>query len=91
MHVMTAEQIVARLRERAAELEQQANAKMASIGVVSKEEETEEQRKVRDSAECDWHAAGVLARLIEEIGSFRRAERARLPASSPTIRYGCSA
>jgi hypothetical protein len=67
MHVMTAEEIVALLRDRAAELEQQANAKMASVGVVSRENETEGQRKVRDSAECDWYAAGVLARLIEEI------------------------
>jgi len=53
MYVMTAEEIVALLRDRAAELEQQANAKMASVGVVSKEKETEGQRRVRDSAECD--------------------------------------
>jgi hypothetical protein len=65
--MITAEKIVSLLRERAAELEQQANAKIASIGVVSKEKETEDQRKIRDSADRDWHAAGVLVRLVEEI------------------------
>jgi BMFP domain-containing protein YqiC len=67
MHVMTAEEIVALLRDCAAELQQQANTKMASLGVVSREEETKGQRKVRDSAEHDWYAAGILTRLIEEI------------------------
>ena len=67
MHVMTAEEIVALLRDRAAELQQRANTNMASVGVVSRERETEGQRKVVDSAEHDWYAAGVLARLIEEI------------------------
>jgi hypothetical protein len=57
--MMTAEEIVTLLRER--------SAKMASIGVVDKKQETDDQRKVRASAQSDFDVAAALARLIEEI------------------------
>ena len=65
--MMDAETIVVLLRQRATELKQRANAKVSSIGSVSEEEETKEQRKVRASAQGDWEAAEALSAVIAEI------------------------
>ena len=65
--MMTAEEIVTLLRKRTAELHKRASAKMASIGVVDKKQETDDQRKVRASAQSDFDVAAALARLLEEI------------------------
>ena len=64
---MTPEKILELLGERAAELKQRADAKVASIGFVSEAEETTEQRKIRASAQGDWEAAQALLGLIGEI------------------------
>jgi len=53
--------------ERATELKQRADAKVASIGFVSQAEETAEQRKIRSSAQGDWEAAQALLAVIGEI------------------------
>jgi hypothetical protein len=64
---MTIREVVALLRQRETDLLERSNAKMASIGSVSRREETEEQLKVRCSAQGDWEAAKVLRDTIEEI------------------------
>lgn len=65
--MMTADEIVALLQERATGLKQRASAKVSQIGLVSEEEETIDQRRLRASAQGDWEAAEILTRLIEEI------------------------
>ena len=65
--MMTAERILALLNARASELKDQANAKVASIGPVSEDDETKEQRRIRASAQGDWEAAEALLSVIAEI------------------------
>ena len=64
---MTAEEILALLRERATELHQRANVKVDTIRRVGESDETADERKIRASAQADWEAAKVLSALIEEI------------------------
>jgi hypothetical protein len=59
--------ILALLRTRSEELQSRANAKIDSIGNVSKETETEKQREVRFSAQWDFGAAAEINGLIAEI------------------------
>jgi hypothetical protein len=65
--MMTAEMIIERLRQRAGELQQSAEATMARIGMISKSEETEDQRRLRNAAQSDFDTAMVLEKLVEEI------------------------
>ena len=65
--MMTAERILALLNARASELKDRANAKVASIGPVSEDDETKEQRRIRASAQGDWEAAEALSSVIAEI------------------------
>jgi hypothetical protein len=65
--VMNTEDTLALLRTRAGELRQRANQKVSSIGIVSKETQTEEQGKVRGSAQSDWDTADELLTLIKQI------------------------
>jgi hypothetical protein len=65
--MMTAERILALLNARASDFNDRASAKVASIGLVSEDEETKEQRSIRASAQGDWEAAGALLRVIAEI------------------------
>jgi len=65
--MITAERILALLNARASEFQDRANAKVASIGLVSEEEETKEQRKIRASAQGDWEAAQALLSVIAEV------------------------
>ena len=67
--MVTAEQILGLLHERATEFKQRADAKVASIGMVSEDDETKEQRKLRASAQGDWEAAEALSAVIAEIES----------------------
>jgi hypothetical protein len=64
---MNTEDTLALLRTRAGELRQRANQKVSSIGIVSKETQTEEQGKVRGSAQSDWDTADELLTLIKQI------------------------
>ena len=65
--MMTSERILALLNARASELKDRANAKVASIGPVSEDDETKEQRRIRASAQGDWEAAEALSSVIAEI------------------------
>ena len=65
--MMTAESILALFRERTTELRERAKARMNSIYPVIAGKETDEQRKVVNSAQADYEAAEVLSALIEEI------------------------
>ena len=65
--MMTPETILELPGDRATELRQRADAKVASIGLVSEAEETAEQRKIRASAQGDWEAAQALWAVIGEI------------------------
>jgi CHASE3 domain sensor protein len=65
--MMNAASIVQLLRTRAEELMQEANAKMHSIHDVSKDTETEEQKTIRASAQCNWQAAQELSALLGQI------------------------
>ena len=65
--MMNTENILALLRRRAEELKQQCDAKMNSIGLVSKSAETEEQRTIRSSAQSDFDISAELRRLIAQI------------------------
>jgi hypothetical protein len=65
--MMTAESILALLRERISELRERSKGRMRSIHPVITGEETDEQRKVVNSAQADYEAAEVLSALIEEI------------------------
>jgi hypothetical protein len=65
--MMTAERILALLNQRASEFKQRADAKVASIGFVSDEEETKEQKKIRASAQADWETWRALSDVIAEI------------------------
>ena len=64
--MMTADNILALLRGRAVDLKQQCEAKMSSIGIANKAE-TEEQRRIRNSAQSDFDASAELYRLIAQI------------------------
>jgi hypothetical protein len=64
---MGSEEIIALLRARSAELKEQADLKTSSLAGVSEANETREQRRVRDSAQCDWNASEELSALIEQI------------------------
>ena len=72
--MMTPEMILELLGERATKLRDRAKARMSSIFPVIKGQETEEQRKVVNSAQADYEAAEILSALIEEI-EYRRQER----------------
>ena len=65
--MVTAEQILGLIHERATEFGQRSDTKVASIGMVSADEETKEQRKLRASAQGDWEAAEALSSVIAEI------------------------
>jgi hypothetical protein len=65
--MMGTQAILELLRSRSEELKSRANAKIDSIGKVSKENETEKQREVRFSAQGDFGAAEEIAGLIVEI------------------------
>jgi hypothetical protein len=65
--MMTPEMILALLRDRATELNQRADAKVASLGVVNEAEETTEQRKIRASAQGDWQASQELLAVMAKI------------------------
>ena len=64
---MTTGETLTLIRDRAAELRQQCEAKMSSIGVVSKAFETEEQLRIRTSAQSDFDTSDELHRLVAQI------------------------
>jgi hypothetical protein len=43
------------------------SAEYARIGMISKSEETEDQRRLRNPAQSDFNAAMVVEKLVEEI------------------------
>jgi hypothetical protein len=64
--MMKAEEILTLLRNRSAELRQQCEVKMSSVQ-TSEAAQTEDQRRIRYSADADFQAADELDRLIKQV------------------------
>jgi hypothetical protein len=65
--MMKTENILALLRGRAEELKQQCEAKIDSLGIVSEGTQSDEQRRIRNSAQSDFDASAELYRLSSQI------------------------
>jgi len=61
------DRVIALIESRAAELKQQCEAKMSSIGLVGRDSETEEQAAIRRSAQSDFEISAELNRLIDQV------------------------
>jgi hypothetical protein len=66
MEMMKAEEMLTLLRNRSAELRQQCEVKMSSVQ-TSEAAQTEDQSRIRYSADADFQAADELDRLIEQV------------------------